>query len=896
MLPATVMPARRPDLPTGTVTFMFTDIEGSTRLLATLGDAYRSLLETHNRILREAIAQHDGTEVGTEGDAFFAAFGSAIDAVVAAVEAQRALVVGVGSGPTALKVRIGLHTGEGRLGGDDYVGLDVHRASRIAAAGHGGQVLISDATRSLVAHALPEGVALRDLGFHRLKDLPHPERLWQLDVSGLERDFPAVRSLDPRPSNLPVLAAPLVGREAEIEMLVELLNRRRLVTLTGPGGIGKTRLAVAIARRLQGDHADGAVFVALEDARDRSAAAAAIASALGVRETLDRDLEQGVKEYVRERELLLLLDNFEQLVEASPLVGELLTGAPRLCVLVTSRASLHLSEEQTFEVPPLGLPDPGHLPVLAELTRYEAVALFIERAQAALPRFAVTDDNAPAVAAICRRLDGLPLAIELAASWVRLLSPEAILERLDRSLPLLVSGPRDLPARQRTLRGAIDGSYALLHMQEQRLFARLAVFAGGWTLEAAESVCDPEGGLDGGVLEGLASLVDKSLVRALPEGRDEPRFEMAQVIREFAAEKLDAEPDADEIRRRHAAYVLALTERAEPELRGSSLRGWQGRLRVEAENIRAALRWGLDDGEIETGLRTAGALFDYWHYWGELREGRRWLEALLWAPGAEALGGALAKPLTGLAGLVYWQGNGDRAWALYEEALTIRRAQGEAPAIAEALLNSAWAAIARWDLASAVERAGEALEHYREAGEDAEAELVRGWLAVEPVIMGMGGDVLTAREAIRRGVVLTRQLGRIHDATDQLTGIAMIERMAGDHRRAVDAGREALRAWYDLGNLGRVPICLKILAAAELGLGHAGRAGTLGAAAERYNEQFGGELAAAFGSLGQPAEEARALLPAEDHARAIAAGRSMSLEGLIAYALETPREATPPTI
>jgi predicted ATPase/class 3 adenylate cyclase len=877
---------RERSLPVGTVTFLFTDIEGSTRLLSALGDRYPALLATHNILLRDSIARHAGIEVSTEGDAFFAVFGSALDAVRAAAEAQRGLAAMPALEPAIVRVRMGLHTGEGRLGGDDYVGLDVHRAARIAAAGHGGQVLLSDATGALVARDLPEGVTLRDLGEHRLKDLAAAERIWQLDIAGLQQEFGALRSIDARPNNLPVSATQLIGREAELRAIIQLLRQRRLVTLTGPGGTGKTRLGLALAARLLPEFADGAFLVGLEDARDRAAAAAAVASALGVRETLDRDLEHGVKDFLRERELLLVLDNFEQVVSAAPLVAELLAGSPRLRIVVTSRAVLHVSGEQEFGVPPLDLPDSHHLPPLAALSQYEAVALFIERARAVRPDFEVTNENAPAVAEICSRLDGLPLAIELAAARIKVLSPEAILDRLERRLPVLASAGQDLPARQRTLRGAIDWSYELLDEAERRLFARLAVFVGGWTIEAAEDVCNPGAELGIETLDGLASLADKSLIHPVSGGDGESRFAMLQVINEFADKRLEAEPDAGELRRRHAHHFLALAEKAEPELRRSALRRWQGRLRRDEGNLRAALSWGVEGGDVEAGLRAAGSLWDYWHYWAELREGRGWLESLLALDAAAVAGPARAKALGGLAAIVYWQGDANRAWSLYEEAVAIYRQIGDDATIAQALFDSAWAAAARRDLASVEGRAREAIEFYRRAGDTSSAALVDAWLRIEPLITGLGGDVKTAAQAVHEAVELSRQLGRTHDAADWLTGFAFVYRMAGDTERSTVGAQDALRMWHEIGNLGRLPVLFKVLAALALAQGRLERAVRLGAAAERFNEEIGGELSDVFGHLGDPVEEARPLLGAREHDRASDDGRSMGLEELVAYALE----------
>jgi predicted ATPase/class 3 adenylate cyclase len=888
-------------LPTGTVTFLFTDIEGSTRLLADLGESYRDVLESHAEILRSAIAGHNGTEVSTEGDAFFAVFRSARDAVAAASEAQSALAARDWPERTSVRVRMGVHSGEGTLGGDNYVGMDVHRAARISNAGHGGQVLLSDATRGLVVPDLPAGLELSDLGEHRLKDLPAPERLWQLEIAGLERDFPALRSLDARPTNLPVRLTSLVGRGKAIDAIVELVRSRRLVTLTGPGGSGKTRLAVAAAHRLRGEQADGTFFVALEDAYDRAAIATAIASVLRVQEKPNRDLEQGLKDFLATREVLLVLDNFEQAIPAAPLVADLLGAAPALRGIVTSRALLNLSAEQVFEVPPLDLPDPEHLPPADILSQYDAVALFIERARAVRPDFAVTNKNAPAVAEICSRLDGLPLAIELAAARIRLLDPDAILARLQQHLPALGTGPRDLPARQRTLQKAVDWSFELLGVPERRLFARLAAFAGGWTLTAAEDVCNARGELEIDTLEGLTTLTDNSLIAPVATDEGEPRFTMLQVIREFAAERLDSDPEAGTVRRRHTLHVMRLAEEAEPQLVGTDIRAWQRRLRREEENLRVALRWAIDQRETEIGLRLAGSLWQFWHYWTRMREGRQWLKSVLELPMPDEsatpegrsgnLAASRAKSLSGLAAIVYWQGEADRAAALYEEALEIRRTLGDERWIAETLYDSAWAAIARNDIQGALERATQSLELYQRAGDAAGVASVGAWLRSGPFIMGQSDDLDGALIGIDAAIEANRKLGRMHAAADWLSSRAMALRMA-EHPDALRMAQEAMRNWYEIGNQGRTGF-FKLIGLLELRKGRADRAVRLVAAAERVKEQIGGELPEALIRTGDVAEEARAQLDSETFTQALEEGRRMTLDQAVAYALE-PADDQPP--
>jgi predicted ATPase/class 3 adenylate cyclase len=620
-----------PELPTGTVTFLFSDIEGSTRLLHEVGDRYADMLADYRHLLRTALAAVGGHEIDAAGDGFFAAFHRATDAVTAAAAAQRAIIAHPWPARAQARVRMGLHTGEPTFALGSYVGLDVHRAARICAAGHGGQILVSQTTGALTGPSLPEGTSLHDLGEHRLKDLQRPEHLFQLVVPDLPADFPPLQTLDRHAHNLPAQPTPLIGREREAAEARERLRRPevRLLTLAGPGGTGKTRLALQVAVDVLEDFADGVFFVPLAPISDPTLVASTVAQTLGVQETGSRPLLERLKEFLQDKAVLLVLDNFEQVIAAVPVVTALHAACPRLKSLVTSREVLRLQGEHEFPVPPLAVPDLRHLPASERLSQYAAAALFIQQASAVKPDFMVTNDNAPAVAEICVRLEGLPLAIELAAARSKLLSPQALLARLGSRLELLRGGARDLPARHQTLRGAIAWSYDLLSPDEQALFRRMAVFVGGCTLEAAEAVCRAAGPPELDVLEGMTSLVDKSLLRQEEEANREPRFQMLETIREYGLECLTTSGELESARRAHATDYLALAEEAEPELTGPQQGVWLHRLETEHDNLRAALQWSQARQDAETGLRLGGALWRFWLVRGYLREGRERLGRLL---------------------------------------------------------------------------------------------------------------------------------------------------------------------------------------------------------------------------------------------------------------------------
>jgi predicted ATPase/class 3 adenylate cyclase len=748
------------DLPTGTVTFLFTDVEGSTKLWGRYPEAMQATMARHDEVLREVMDSSGGYVFKTVGDAFCVAFSSASHALEAALAAQRALLSEEREKIGPLRVRMALHTGSADERGGDYFGPPVNRVARLLSAGHGGQVLLSSATQELVRDTLPEGARLRDLGERRLKDLFRPERVFQLIAPDLPASYPPLKTLDARMNNLPAQPTPLVGRERELKEVCDLLRTEglRLLTLTGPGGIGKTRLGLQVAAELLDEFEDGVFFVALAPIIDPALVASAIAEPLGVVEAGDQPLKEGLKDYLRRKELLLLMDNFEQVLGGAPLVGELLSACPKFKVLATSRSVLRIYGEQEYPVPPLELPRPGSLPAIDRLSQYEAVRLFIERAKAARPDFSVTDENAPAVAEICARLDGLPLAIELAAARIKLLTPSAMLERLGSRLKLLGGGSRDLPERQRTLRGTIEWSHALLEEGEQLLFARLAVFSGGRTLEAIEAVCDAKDDLPVDALEGVSSLLDKSLLRQEVGPEGEPRFVMLETIHEYARERLGASGEAEKTRRLHAEYFLALAEEAEPELSGADQLACLERVEADHDNMRAALSWSLEKAP-ETALRLTGALAHFWEIRSDISEGSRWLEAALRQSDrvdAAATDSATRAKLLSEAGTFAWH-RGE-----YEQATVFH---------------------------------GEALELYRQVGDDSGVAFALICLGTQRL---ENSDYERAAPFYEEALALSRKIGDKANIAMAIRSLAEVERQKGNYERAKTLGMECLSLYQEM--------------------------------------------------------------------------------------------------
>jgi len=868
-------------LPTGTVTFFFSDIEGSTRLIQRLGERYPDVLLAHHTIQREVLAANGGHELRTEGDSFFIVFKSALEACTGAAALQRVMAQHVWPEDGQVRVRIGLHTGEATLVGNEYLGLDVHRAARIASAGHGGQVLVSETTRVLVDQALPPGLTLKDLGMHRLKDLARPERLFQLTVEGLAADFAPLKTMEATPNNLPTQLTSFIGRDDQVREAKQLLARSRLLTLTGPGGTGKTRLSLQIAAEVLDQFADGVYFVPLSAVHDPELVPSAIAQALAVSTTGSRRPIDALLDHLREKRTLLVLDNFEQVLEAAAIATQLLEGSAGLRVLVSSRAVLRVSGEQEFPVPPLALPDLKALPGLAVLSQFEAVRLFIERAVAVKPDFQATNENAPAIAGICERVDGLPLAIELAAARVKLFSPQALLSRLEKSLSALGSGARDAPARQQTLRGAILWSYDMLDAVSRRLLARFSVFARGGNLEQVEPVCGPADDVGGDIVNSLDQLADQSLLRRLPDF-DEPRFLMLQTIRDFAAERLEESGEGQLIRDRHLKTFIALAEEAQPHLFGPRRKEWLDRLEEDHDNFRAALEWAIATGNAQQAMRLSGSFWRFWQMRGHIHEGRARLRSILSLPNGGDFPNERLAALEAAGGLAYWQADMEAAQHFYDENLELTRQVGDRRAIANAIYNDAFPMLVnRTNLPRAKELLEEALPLFREVSDDG---------GVARTLWGLGNaayfgeDFAAAKPPLEESQGLFRRLDdrfMLAWSTHTLGLVAV----ATDN---VELGKrlfsDALRLFVEAKDLSGIILQLDNLSVTARSQGDPVRATRLAAAAVALQTSTGTGLG---GLLSQrEGRTGREGLTETEAASVWAEGQALALEEAIAYALD----------
>jgi predicted ATPase/class 3 adenylate cyclase len=939
-----------PELPTGTVTFLFSDVEGSTRLLERHPAAYRAAVRRHHDLLRGAGEARGGAVFETVGDAVYAAFAHASDAVAAALAGQRALAAEPWPAGAAPRVRMGLHTGEADLQGGHYFGAPLYRCGRLMAAAHGGQVVLSAATQELVRDALPEGATLKDLGEHRLRDLQRPERVFQLLAPDLTPEFPPLRTLDALPNNLPLQLTSFVGRERELAAVRERLTRHRLLTLTGPGGTGKTRLALQVAADLLPEYPDGVWLVELAALADPALVPQAVAQAVGVREEPGRPLLATLADALRPRRLLLLLDNCEHLLDAcARLVDALLRACPRLAVLATSREALGIAGEAPHRVPSLALPDAEHPPPVAALVQYDAVRLFAERAAVVQPTFAVTPENAAAVVELCRRLDGIPLALELAAARVRVLPVAQVLARLEDRFRLLTGGSRTALERHQTLQAAVDWSYDLLTDPEKVLFARLGVFAGGFTLEAAEMVASDQGPVAGprpaapasgrtpttdhqplitseDVLDLLTRLVDRSLVVADAEPDGTARYRLLETLRQYARQRLAASVETDHVRARHAAHFLVFADQAEPQIRGTDPAPCLDRLELEMDNFRSALDWTEASGEAEVGLRLVAALFWFLAH-RHPTDGQSWLSRLLVLSTTPTVAPAIRAKALNTAGWLAWRvGDLAAARASCEQALDLARRAGDRAQIAWALTGLGWFASARGEDAVARPLLEESLALYEAIGDrrdvayplralatiagrardrDRAVAYFERALAIHRAVgdpNALGGvllnqgtlardflDFTEARRLYEESLAFSRAAGNTIGTASTLYALARLALLQHDHAAAREAFVHSITIFHEAGMRRAAARTLGWLTAVAAAERQWDRALRLGGAAVALREAMDatdpGRPGRDEADVEQVRAQAAAALGEPTAAAAWATGQAMALDEAVAFAL-----------
>lgn len=855
----------------GTVTYLFTDIEGSTRLWEQAPERMRLALARHDALCRAAVERHSGTIVKTTGDGVHAAFDHATDAVAAAVHMQLALAAPQAGDDIALRIRCGLHCGADERRGGDFYGRAVNRAARIMSAAHGGQILVSQAVADAVRAAAPTGVSLRDLGVVRLRDLAAPERIYQVVHPRLRADFPALRSLEATPNNLAQQLNSFIGRRRELTEVRRLLAANRLVTLLGMGGIGKSRLSVQLGAEVLDDYPDGVWLIELAPVTDPQLVPQAVASVLGIKEEPGASLLDALLKFTRDRTLLIILDNCEHLVHACAEVAKrLLQAGPGVKILATSRDALQIAGETVFQLAPLAAPDPRTQAAADALAQSDAVRLFVERAGAAQPAFRLTADNAQAVATICHQLDGIPLALELAAARTRALPVEAIAARLNDRFRLLASGDRTVLPRQRTLRALIDWSYDLLAPPERTLFQRLAVFAGGWTLEAAEAV-GAGGAIEAAdVLELLARLVEKSLVIADIESG---RYRMLETVRQYALERLREAGDEEATRTRHLERCVHLAEQAFPELAGPQQGLWLRRLDEDRDNLLAAIAFSGDaDARAAAGFRLVYALRPYWINRGLLTLGHQVTSAVLGWPALQAPTIDRCRALFGAGQMCFFTGRDVQARAYLTESLAIARRLDRSDVVERVLQPLGMACLAEGDLRAARTHLEEALALARE--QDDLRELA-GALNSVAMLRRMEGRLADAEAMYRQTVEAARAVGNDESIAIGLLNLAMVQVLSG---RGDEAGPNLLEADAIGRRIGSRPVqrsFLEVCAGVAAAAGDFERAALYFGAAEMQREETGLRRDPADEAfLGRAMDATRAALGMDAFARIGARGRA----------------------
>jgi predicted ATPase/class 3 adenylate cyclase len=872
-------------LPTGTVTFLFTDIEASTRLWERHPEAMGAALARHDALTAALLEQHRGILVKQrgEGDSLFAVFHRAADGVAAATALQRALCAEPWPAATPLRVRIALHTGDAVVRDGDYFGTTVNRCARLRAVAHGGQILLSAATRELAGPELPPEVSLRDLGTHRLRDLQQPEHVFQLLHPELPAEFPPLRSLEAFSHNLPVHLTSFIGREQEMAEAQRLLTNTRLLTLTGSGGCGKTRLALQVAAEVAEQFADGVWLVELAALADAALVPQSVATALGVREEPGRSLTTTLTEYLRPRSLLLVLDNCEHLLAAcAQLADALLRACPKLRIVTSSREGLGIVGEQTYRVPSLAVPDPRDASPVERLLEVEAIQLFSDRARLSQPSFAVTEANVPAVVEVCHRLDGIPLAIELAAARVKALPVEQLATRLDDRFRLLTGGSRTALPRQQTLRALIDWSYDLLSGEERTMLRRLSVFAGGCTLAAAEAVGAGEAIEEWAVLDLLTGLVEKSLV-LYEEQQGEGRYRLLETVRQYARDRLLESGEGEAARDRHLQFSVKLAEEAEPWLRKAEQPQWLDLLETEHDNLRVALEWSQGEG-WEAGLRLAADLMWFWFYRNHWREGRRQLEGVLTHPEAISSRSTYARALSRLCLLLYALGDYEALRPRLDESIALARELDDTWHLVFLLFVVGLEASPRGDTEKATAAWLEGLALARKLGDP--------WLLAQALV-GQGLRALYAGEYDEAATTLEEAARLAKEAGDRwlialtLANLASVLVTRGEYEQAGPVLAESITLFLKSGERGVLAACLEITAGVYAARQQPERAARLLGAAEVRREATGYPVEASERFLYERhVAAARSQLSAEAFASAWAEGRAMAFDDAIALALE----------